>query len=199
VPRPLLLLVALVVVVALTAGCADDVSSAAQVGDDIDITTDDLLTEVGEWAGSPGMVEGLQLGDPAGAGEGSYSTTFVNAVLGYRIAFELHRQQFDELGLELTDQQLAEVESGIFGDRSEEILGELDPDYADQLVEDVAKQFAVTQAMGDGYEAWLVDALTVTDIEVNPRFGSWDAQSGTVVPPEGPRPAPTTTVPLANP
>ncbi len=198
-PRRLLPLVALVVVVALTAGCADDVSSAAQVGDDIEISTDDLLHEVGQWAGSPAMVEGLQLGDPAGAGEGSYSTTFVNAVLGYRIGFELHREQFDALGLELTDQELAEVESGIFGDQSEEVLGQLDADYADQLVEDVAKQFAVTQAMGDGYQAWLVDAFTVTDIEVNPRFGSWDSQSGTVVPPEGPRPAPTTTVPLATP
>lgn len=198
-PRRLLPLAALVVVVALTAGCADDVSPAAQVGDDIEISTDDLLTEVGEWAGSEGMVSGLQLGDPAGAGEGSYSTTFVNAVLGYRIAFELHREQFDALGLELTDQELAEVRSGIFGEQSEEILGQLDPDYADQLVEDVAIQFAVTQAMAEEYEAWLVDALTVTEIDVNPRFGSWDSQSGTVVPPEGPRPAPTTTVPLVTP
>ena len=38
----------------------------------------------------------------------------------------------------------------------------------------------------------------VTDVEVNPRYGSWDRQSGTVVPPEGPRAAPTTTVPLAE-
>ena len=79
------------------------------------------------------------------------------------------------------------------------MLDELGEDYADQLVEDVARQFA--RAAGDwarSTQPWLAEAYSAADVEVNPRYGSWDQATGTVVPPEGPT-SPPTTVPLAEP
>ena len=197
-PRRLLPLAALVLAVALGAGCAEDVSPAAQVGDTITISNTDLMDEVETWADSPGMVSGLEMGDPAGPGPGSFATSFVNGVLGFRIGFELHNEQFDALGLELTPEEVDQVRSGIFGTQSEQVLDELGEEYADQLVMDVARQFAVQQAMGEEYQPWLVERYSTTDVEVNPRYGSWDKATGTVVPPEGPT-SPPTTVPLAEP
>ena len=158
-PRRLLPLAALVLAVALGAGCAEDVSPAAQVGDTITISNTDLMDEVETWADSPGMVSGLEMGDPAGPGPGSFATSFVNGVLGFRIGFELHNEQFDALGLELTPEEVDQVRSGIFGTESEQVLEELGEEYADQLVMDVARQFAVQQAMGEEYQPWLVDTV----------------------------------------
>lgn len=193
-PRRLVSLAALALAVALSAGCADDVAPAATVGDSTEISTDDLMAEVAAWAGSPGMLAALQVSEPAGASEGSYSTAFVGNVLTFRLTFALHNAEFDELGLELSEQQLSEVRSALFGDAatSAEVLEELGPRVGDQLVEDAARRFAVTEALGEeGYQAWLAEAYTSTEIEVNPRYGSWDRVSGSVVPPEGPRSAPS--------
>lgn len=193
-PRRLVSLAALVLAVASSAGCADDVAPAATVGDVTEISNDDLMAEVAAWAESPGMLAALQISEPAGAAEGSYATAFVDNVLTFRLTFELHNAQFEELDLELSDQQLDEVRSGLFGDAatSAEVLDELGQRVGDRLVEDAARRFAVTEAMGEeGYGQWLSEAYTSTEIEVNPRYGSWDRVSGSVVPPEGPRPAPS--------
>ena len=115
------------------------------------------MDEVEAWADSPGMVSGLEMGEPAGPGPGSFATSFVNGVLRFRIGFDLHNEQFDALGLELTPEEVDQVRSGIFGNQSEQVLDELGEEYADQLVVDVARQFAVQQAMGEEYEPWLVD------------------------------------------
>ncbi len=189
---PLRLLPVAVLVVALSAGCANDVAPAARIGDSIEISTDDLMAEVAEWAGSPTLVTQLQIATTEGAGKGSYATPFVDFLLTTRISFELHNAQFRQLGLKLSDQELADVRSGLFSDPavSAAVLDELSADYANRLVADAARQFAVSQAMADGYQAWQVQAFTGTDINVNPRYGSWDAQAASVVPPSGPAPAP---------
>jgi len=46
----------------------------------------------------------------------------------------------------------------------------------------------------DPLNAFLAEALADADVEVNPRYGSWDAETMTVVPPEGPE-STTTTLP----
>jgi hypothetical protein len=192
VTRSVLLLVAVVVIGALSAGCADDVAPAARVGDSIEITADDLIAEADEWAGSPTLVTQLQIPATEGAGKGSYATPFVDFLLTTRISFALHNAQFRKLGLELTDQDLTDVRAGLFSDpaASAAVLDELSPAYAERLVADAARQFAVSQAMADGYQAWQVEAFTGTDIEINPRYGSWDPQRASVVPPSGPLLAP---------
>ncbi len=189
--RRALSLLALVVAGALSAGCADDVSPAARIGDDTEITHEELLAEVDDWARSDTLLGQLGVAAKEGAGPGSYSTDLVDLVLTNRIRFHAHHEQFEALDLTVSDQDLADVRSGLFQDPAvtQAVLAELDGGFADRLVTAVAEQFAVSQAMApEEYTAWQTEALT--DVEVSPRYGTWDRRSGSVLPPDGPRPAP---------
>jgi hypothetical protein len=192
VSRRRLLLVALVLVGGLSAGCADDVAPAVSIGDRT-ITTRQLLDEVAEWAESPTLAEQLGITDVNGSGEGSYGMAFVGFLLTNRISFEVHNAQFEALDLALTDEERQQVRDGLFPDpaASAAVFEELSTAYGERLVDDVARQFAVGQAMGAEYDAWRLDALSGDDIEVNPKYGSWDPVAGQLVPPEGPRAAPS--------
>lgn len=185
-PRRLFFLAALALAGALgAAGCADDVSSAATVGDTA-VSDDDLLAEVEAWAGSPSLVQTLQLADPAGTGS-SYSTAFVGDVLEYRIGFEVNNAEFERLGLELTDAEIEDVRTSLFQDPAltQAVLDELG-DYGDQLIEDVAKSFKLQSELADGYAEWAAEAYPAADIEVSPRYGTFDLATGLVEPPDGP-------------
>ena len=190
-PRRLLLTVAtLGLAVALAAGCADDTDPAARVGD-ATVSHDDLLTEVEAWASSPTLLEQLQVpgtGSPTGTG---YSTEFVDLVLTNRVAFELHNAEFEARGFELSDQELEAVRTGLLGDPdvTATALDELGA-YGEDLVADVARQFKLQTELADEYAIWAQEAFTQEDIEVSPRYGTWDSASGAVLAPEGPRPAP---------
>ena len=65
------------------------------------------------------------------------------------------------------------------------VLDELG-DYGDQLVEDVARSFRLQTELADGYAAWAAEAYPAADIEVSPRYGTFDLATGLVDPPEGP-------------
>jgi len=202
VPRRLLLSAAgIALTVALVgAGCADDVAPAATVGD-IKVSEDDLMAEVAAWAGSPTLLQQLQVA-AAGSDDGGYPMAFVDFVLTNRVSFELHNAEFEARGFELTDQDLEDVRSQLFADPSitAAVLDELGDDYADVLVADVARQFKIQSELGDGYADWAQEAFTQTEIDVSPRYGSWDVPSGSVLPPDGPTAAPTsTTSPFGTP
>ena len=191
-PRRLLLTVAALglAVASGAAGCADGVDPAARVGDDT-VSHDDLLAEVEAWAGSPTLLTQLQVPE-AGSEDGNrFSTEFVDLVLTNRVSFELHNAEFQARGMELSDQELEEVRVGLFSDPqvTAQALDELG-DYAEQLVADVARQFKIQTELADEYATWAQEAFTGSDIEVSPRYGTWDSASGAVVAPEGPRPAP---------
>jgi hypothetical protein len=182
-----------VLIGALSAGCADDVAPAVRVGDITEISNDDLMAEVEEWAGSDTLLTNLQVASTEGEGAGSYATAFIDFVLSNRIGFELHNAQFKELGLELVDEEVSQVRAGLFADpaQSAAVFEELSTSYGDRLVEDVARQVAVSNAMApEDYQAWQLEAFTGTDIAVNPRYGAWDDTSLSVLPPSGPLPPP---------
>jgi opacity protein-like surface antigen len=187
VPRRLLALAVTALALVSSAGCADDVSPAARIGD-TKIGNGAFLDEVAEWAGSDTLVAALQIPSTEGGGPGSYSISFADFVLSNRINFELHNAKFEELGLELSAQELNDVRDALLGDpaATEAVLAELSKSYGDHLVADVARQAAVGQSLGDGYEAWLAEAFAKADIEVSPRYGTWDRASNQIVPPEGP-------------
>jgi hypothetical protein len=178
-------------VVALGAGCADDVAPAAQIGD-VSVTTDELFDELDQWASSPTLLAQLQVGSLRGASPESYDMQFVDFVLSNRISFVLHNEQFDALGLDLSDAELAEVRASLFANPgiTAAVLGELSTEYGDNLVADVARQFAVNRTLGESYNQWSADAFTTTDVEINPQFGTWAQSTGSIEPPPGPRPAP---------
>jgi len=174
--------------VSLSAGCADDVAPAARVGDRT-ITHDELIAEVEEWAGndrSPRATELATSASPAG-----YPITPVGGILQERILLEILEPAFDELGLELTP-DAREQALGLLGVEpgQEAVLFEaFSTEYIDDYLESYAKGIAVQAELGE--EAFL-DLLQerARDVEVNPRYGGWDAEQLTVLPPEGPRPAP---------
>lgn len=176
-------LVALAVL--LVSGCADRVSPAVRVGAD-KIGNDEFLAEVGEWAGNPAAVDPTMLGEPA---PGTFPLELARQLLQQRIDFTLHNQKFAKLGLELDDAMREQALTVLFGDPSgaDEAFSEFSATFAAAFTDDVARQIAVSEALGeDDYNAWRTQAFAETDIEVSPRYGSWDAESGQIVAPTGP-------------
>jgi hypothetical protein len=180
VPRRLLALVVTALVGLAGGGCADDVSPALRIGD-TKIGNEAFLDEVAEWARNTPLQERFQLPSPTGAGVGTFSSSFAGAVMSNRIFFELHNQQFKELGLKLDEDERTE-----FRESSELLLREFSDAYAAMLIDDVVRQFNVQEEMGADYDAWVSETLAEADIEVSPRYGTWDGESGQVLPPPGP-------------
>jgi hypothetical protein len=190
VPRRLLPSVAVLLAVGLAcAGCADDVAPAATAGD-LTITHDELMDEVAEWARSPRLVQLVAGPEVTAGGAGHYDAGFVSVVLQNRLSFDVFGEEFDSLGLELDPNLVEEVRAGLFPDPADaqQVLDELDPDFANRLVADVARQFQVQTELQDAVVEFGEEAFG--DVEINPRYGSWDTASRVVVPPEGPRSAP---------
>ena len=94
------------------AGCADDVSPALRIGD-TKIGNEAFLDEVAEWVGNPVAIDPSVV---AGSSPGTYPLELVRQLLQQRIDFELHNQQFEELGLELDDDLRDEALAALFGD-----------------------------------------------------------------------------------
>lgn len=192
------LLPAAVVVLAAslgTAGCADDVSPALRVGD-ITVSESELEAEIEAWAGSPTLLAALQVEQQVGPivedGVRGHTMSFVDLVLSYRVNFELHNDEFEARDLRLTTEDLQATRADLLGESTPAVLEELGEDYADGLVADVARLSRLQQELGPAeYEAWITEAFARSDIEVNPRYGAWDPAAQTVVPPSGPRPAPS--------
>jgi hypothetical protein len=191
VPRRLVLTLAVLGLAVGAGGCADETDPAARVGA-ATVSHDDLLVEVEAWAGSPTLLTALEVGETGSERAGGFSTQFVDQVLTNRVAFELHNAEFDDRGLELSDQELEAVRTGLLGDpnATAAALDELGEPYAEQLVADVARQFRVQTELADEYAVWAEESFTGADIEVSPRYGTWDTERGGVRAPDGPLPAP---------
>jgi hypothetical protein len=185
VPRRLATLVALVLVASLGAGCAEGGVPAASVGDSIEITNEELMDEVAHWAASPALLEQVGVPTAEGAAPGSYSSSLVDVVLTNRIRFDVHREQFEALGLAVDPEATDTLQEQLAG-----VLDEVSPAFGEQLVGDLVRVSGVSEAMGQEYTPWFAE-ITGSDVEVSSRYGTWDRQAATVVPPEGPRPAPT--------
>ena len=171
-----------------SAGCADDVSPAARVGDRT-ITTDELLDEVAEWATNDRTTRSEELA--ATAAPSGYALGPVGGILQERIVLEMVDPVFDDLGLELTEELRQQTLELLVGDpeQSDAAFEGFSEEYVDRYVDGYAKGLAVQAELG---EDAFVDLLQerARDVEVNPRYGTWDPEQVTIVPPEGPRPAP---------
>jgi len=197
VSRRLLAIAVAALALVASAGCADDVSPAARIGD-VKITNDELLDEVAQWVANPSAVDPATV---ASTTPGSYPLELVRQLLQQRVDFELHRQEFELLGLEVDDDLRQEAISVLFGDpaAADAAFAAFTEEFAASFVDDVARQIAVQNELGEeGYTAWRAETYSEADIEVNPRYGSWDGTTGQIVPPSGPV-QPTTTFPLPTP
>ena len=184
-PRRLAILAALVVIASVGTGCADGGGTAARVGDSIEISDDELMDEVAEWASSPALLEQVGVPSSEGAAPGSYSANLVDVVLTNRIRFDLHREQFEALGLALDPANETALQEQLAA-----VLDEVSEPFGEQLIGDLVRVNAVATAMGEEYSAWFAD-VTGGDVEVSSRYGTWDREAGSVVPPQGPRSAPS--------
>jgi hypothetical protein len=173
--RRLTLLVAALAAAGLVgAGCSEQ-SAALRVGDTT-VSLSDFEDELDAFAGLQGA-EGVR-----GDARDSYTQEFVGAVLEQRIGFILAEELFDEQGLELTEDDIADTAAQA-GDQ----LDGMPRDLRDSLIEDVARQSRLVNELGqEEYSRALTDAVDSTDIEVSSHYGSWDTDEFTVVPPEGP-------------
>lgn len=194
--RRLLALAVSALALLASAGCADDVSPAARIGD-VKISNDELLDEVAEWVGNPAAIDPATV---ASTTPGSYPLELVRQLLQQRLDFELHRQEFEELGLEVDDDLRQQALTVLFGDpaAADDAFAAFSEAFAASFVDDVARKIGVQTELGEeGYTEWLVDANGEADIEVNPRYGTWDAATGQIIAPSGPvQPA---TFPVATP
>jgi len=196
VPRRLLALAVAVLAVLASAGCAKDVSPAARVGD-VKISNDDFLAEVAEWVANPVAVDPSMLGDRS---PGTYPLDLVRQLLQQRIDFALHNAEFDHLGLTLDDAMRTKALTVLFGDPSASVqaFSAFSKDFAQQFTDDIARQVAVADTLGDAdYSAWRTKAYATTSIEVNPRYGTWDPKNGQIVAPAGPT-QPSTTLAVSG-
>lgn len=174
------------VTVLSAAGCADDVSPAVRVGS-VKVGNDAFLEEVAEWAGNPVAVDPQLLGDGP---PGTYPLDLVRQLLQQRIDFVLHNEKFESLGLTVDDDLRQQALTVLFGDPSaaEDAFSAFSADFASEFTEDVARQIGVQNELGDeGYGEWRTEAYADADVEVNPRYGRWDPESGQIIAPEGPR------------
>lgn len=184
-PRRLVALAVAALVLVGSAACASDVSPALRVGA-VKISNDTFLAEVGEWAGNPVAVDPANL---TGQSPGTYPVELVRQLLQQRIDFALHNAKFEDLGLELDDSMRQQALTILFGDPSlaTEAFSAFSDGFASQFTDDVARQVAVSEALGDEeYSTWRTEAYESTTIEVNPRYGTWDADTGQITPPSGP-------------
>lgn len=181
----LLALVFAAFISAAVAGCADDVSPAVRIGD-LKISNDTFLDEMAEWVGNEAAVDQSVLQDSS---PGTYPLELTRQLLQQRIDFELHNLEFERLGLQLDDAMRDRALTIVFGDPSaaEEPLSGFSDEFAQQYTDDVARQIVVSDELGEeGYGAWREQAYAETDIEVSPRYGTWDSDAGQIVPPPGP-------------
>lgn len=190
--RPLTL-IALVLVVVLSAGCANDGAVALRVGDK-EIGISEFQDELADWAASPTLVSQVGVSSSAGGAPGSYSTAFANAIINLRVGFEIHNQEFEELGLELGDGDVEALRATIFEDPqiAATVFGEISDSFVNHLLSDIARQSAVVEALGEGYDAWAAESFATTAVDINPRYGHWDPQGG-ALPPVAPLPGPAGT------
>ena len=59
-------------------------------------------------------------------------------------------------------------------------------DIFDEVAPDIRAQLEADAAPGNALGAWLQDAIASADVSISSRYGSWSAETGEVLPPEGP-------------
>lgn len=184
--RRLLLLPVAALVLVVSTGCASDVAPAVTI-DGARVSDADFLDEVSQWARNPAAYPAERLAEH---NPGTYPMALVSAILSQRIDLALSHEEFERQDLELTDAIRQQAVALLFqGDlqAAEQALAGFSDEYREQYVEEISEQLALQDALGeDGYSQWRDRAYLESDIDISPRYGTWDGTTGAVTPPEGP-------------
>jgi hypothetical protein len=178
----------------VAAGCSEQ-SAAVRVGDatvsqsDFEAELDAFGTNDVLAASGPDGESGL-FGDLSP----SYSQDLVGYVLQRRVLFTVAEAMVDERRLDVTDDDRSTAEQQLtseFMTQSGDGFAAFAADYRRRLTEDYARLVRLQDDVGaDDLDQELRAAFDSTDIEVSSHYGTWDPDHYTVVPPEGPAPAP---------
>jgi hypothetical protein len=187
--RRLVTLVAAVAVAGLAAsGCAAQ-AAAVKVGGDT-VSRSDFEDELDAYSANDTLYPDPEASGVTGELAGSYGQDFVADLLQQRIFFMLAARVFDERGLDLTGADRSAAADQL----DQQLQGSADDfpsDLRDELTDDVARLTKLQEELGaEGFDEALIEAADGTDIEVSSHYGSWDPDQYSVVPPEGPAPAP---------
>ena len=169
--RRLLPVVAATLIAATACGAA--LSPAIEVNSD-EVSRSDLLDQADT------------LGEPLGAGTStSVSSEFMGQLIVVRINELLLLQTADSLGIEITDDHRTEAAELLESSNADQFA---DPEDLAGFVEILTPTAAAQLAMEESTDPnqALTEAYAEADIWVDPRFGTWDAATGQVIPPEGP-------------
>jgi hypothetical protein len=186
--RRLAALLAAVAVAALAAtGCAEQ--SAAIRVDDATVSRSDFedrLDLVYDNEGFRNALFGGVTQDQLRAADdppGTYRQEFVGALASLHVQFLVVERILDNEGIEVSDDARGQAE-GLF----EGAAGEGVPqDVLDQFVEGIAGSATVQEELaGEDLDAALQRVMDESTIELDSRYGTWDADQFTVIPPDGP-------------
>jgi hypothetical protein len=159
----------------------DDVTvSRADFEDELDLyyENDDLRTFVfGEIA--PEDLRGEMGTDQ------SYVQDYVGAVASLRVQFIVADGLLEDEGLALTDDARAQAEDALV-DQVPNGLESVPDDYREAFIDDFATFTLLQQELEQqGFAEAMSGALDDADVAVSSRYGSWDSEELTVVPPAG--------------
>ena len=193
--RRLATLAAVLAIAGLVASGCDTQSAALRVGDE-SVSQSELFEEMQLITKDQGYRTLLQI--PADVNEsqlkgpvdGSYSQNLVAFVLGNRVQFLVADDVLADHGIEVTDADREQVSNAL--DQQLPPGTKLPDRLRDDLVEGATRLRLLQSKLGDKARSALTQALAKADVTVNSRFGRWDADSLTVVPPEGAAEAPGT-------
>jgi hypothetical protein len=130
-------------------------------------------------------------GDPPG----TYRQEFVGALASLHVQFLVVGRILDDEGLEVSDDARAQAE-GVFEGAGGEGVPQ---DVLDQFIEGIAGTGTVQQELaGEALDAALQRVMDGSTIELDSRYGTWDAEQFTVVPPAGPAGGADTSEPEAT-
>ena len=181
--RRLAPVLAAVAVAGLSLGCAEQ-SAAVRVGDRT-VSESDFIDELDAFGSNEALLAPGQSPDALrGELAGSYDQQYVSEIIQQRIMFLLVEEVFEREGLELEDADRSEAEQTLAPQ-----LEAFPESYRTEFVDDVARYNALSRELGpEEFDAALVEEADSTDISVSSRFGSWDEDQFTVVPPAGSTP-----------
>jgi hypothetical protein len=185
--RRLATLAAVLAIAGLAASGCDTQSAALRVGDET-VSQSELFEEMRLISQDQGYRTLLQIGDVdqsqlKGPVDGSYSQGLVGYVLGNRVTFLVADDVLADNGVEVTEADRQQVAGRL--DQELPPGTKLPDRLHDSLVEGATRLNLLRSTLGDKANSALIEAEAKADVKVNSRFGRWDADSLSVVPPEG--------------
>jgi hypothetical protein len=177
---PLALALALVL-----AACGSSDEAVVTVNGDEVLQADDFQDQLDQLEADEDF---LTTFDGRGAGEETLKAGFVASILSNHVLDALLIEELADRGLEPNDddrQSAADdLESAVGGP-----LDTIPPSYRDTLLDLFTHAATLRRDLGDDDQA-LQDRVTelfdAADIDIDDRYGQWDAEGHSVVPPDGP-------------